>query len=210
MKQISEASATISRRALLRLAGGAAAFTSTRSFALVGGTVQLRAAGPSQGPTTGAELDWRPVFFDRSEALAVARLCETIVPRTDTAGAIDAEVPAYVDLVISLESESLKKRFRERLGALQLRCRRDHAGRDLSEVTPTELRGLLASISDEVDPQADGDRDLRSFFRELKRHTVVGYYTSLEGRTEELGLPAQIQRVQWQGCSGADDHRRVG
>lgn len=211
MSQISEGSVTISRRALLGLAGGAAAFTSTRSFALVGGTIRLRGAAQAQQTTTAAtEIDWQPVFFDRSEALAVARLSETILPRTDTAGAIDADVPTYIDLVVSLESESLRKRFRERLQALQLRCRRDHSGRDLSEVTSEDLTALLTSISDDVDGGADEDRELRAFFRELKRHTVVGYYTSLEGRTQELGLPARVQRVQWQGCSDAADHRLAG
>ena len=205
MKQIHGAESTISRRTLMRLAGGAAAFSSTRTFALVNGRVSGTASGQEPG---GPEppMDWQPVFFHRGEALAVARLTETILPRTDTPGAIDADVPAYVDLVISLESESMQARFRDRLEALQRRCRKEHGGRDLLEASSGELTELLGRISDDVVDPADEDPDLRALFRQLKQHTVVGYYTSLEGRTEELGLPAAVQRMQWQGCTGAGDH----
>lgn len=205
MKQSSDAAVQISRRSLMRLAGGAAVFSSTRSFAIVGGTVRVQENRPERPAT-----DWQPVFFSRAEALAVARLSEAIVPRTDTPGAIDAGVPAYIDLVISLESESSRSRFRDRLEALQRRCRRDHSARDLLEVSSTELHALLSTISDDPEERVDEDRDLHSLFRQLKQHTVVGYYTSLAGRTEELGLPARIQRVQWQGCADAADHRAAG
>lgn len=208
MKQITETTATISRRTLMRLAGGAAAFSSTRSFALVGGAVQ--AVQPREAGSVAGRIDWQPVFLERSEALAVARLTEAILPRTDTPGAIDANVPAYVDLVLSLQGEALQTRFRERLAALQNRCRRDHAGLDLAAVSSEEVARLLGTVSDDKVDRDEEDRELRALFRELKQHTVVGYYTSLEGRTRELGLPPRVQRVQWQGCSGTADHRGAG
>ena len=193
----------ISRRALMRLAGGAAAFASTRSFAMVNGVVHAQQAA-------GGGLDWTPIFLDRSEAWAVARMCEAIIPRTDTPGAIDADVPTYVDLVLSLESDSVQKRFRDRLGALEQRCRRDFGDRGLADVTTEELNRLLSSISDQVSGLPEEDRGLQALFKDVKRHTIVGYYTSLEGRTEELDLPARIQRVQWQGCSDAAHQRSAG
>ena len=77
-------------------------------------------------------------------------------------------------------------------------------------VTTEELNRLLSSISDQVSGLPEEDRGLQALFKDVKRHTIVGYYTSLEGRTEELDLPARIQRVQWQGCSDAAHQRSAG
>ena len=44
-------------------------------------------------------------------------------------------------------------------------------------------------------------------FRDLKTKTIVGYYTSKEGRVEELGLPEHTMMTTFNGCThSGDDH----
>ena len=66
------------------------------------------------------------------------------------------------------------------------------------------LVALLDSISDE---QKDPPKSLlpgTTFFTDLKRRTIFGYYTSLEGRVQELGLPEAVSLQTWRGCPHPD------
>jgi len=202
-------SADLSRRRLLGLAAAAAAGAASRPvdwvFALApGGAIvkQARAEG---------ESSYRPVFFSADELEAVARLCDVIIPRTDTPGARDARVHEYVDLALSIEDEDEQAELRRGLEHLDRACRAEH-GRPVHQASPEQLTAVLTPLSDEVTAAAaSNERRERStgaaFFSALKGLTIFGYYTSREGRVEELGLPEAVTMERWRGCphdEGAD------
>jgi hypothetical protein len=161
-------------------------------FAAQGGDV-VKVAGP--GPADA----WKPVLLGDREGEALARLCEALIPRTRTPGARDARVHEYIDLAVSLAPPAEKKEFVAGLRWLDRHCVRRH-GADLAAVGDAELVALLHSVSDE---STDHPRSLRPgarFFVDLKRRTIFGYYTSLEGRVQELGLPETVSMETWRGC----------
>jgi hypothetical protein len=149
--------------------------------------------------TPGDAAAWRPVLFDAREAEGLARLVDAIIPRTATPGARDARVHEYIDLAVSLAPLEEKKAFVDGLRWLDKRCRKTR-GADLSTVESGDLISLLHSISDE---QKDPPKSLlpgTTFFADLKRRTIFGYYTSVEGRVQELGLPETVSLQSWVGC----------
>jgi hypothetical protein len=68
---------------------------------LYGQHVHAKDAKPAASPK-GA---YKPTFFGAGEYELVSRLTDLIIPATETAGAIGAGVPEYVDRVVSLNPE---------------------------------------------------------------------------------------------------------
>jgi hypothetical protein len=99
----------------------------------------------------------KPSYFTVDELSQIAHIADLIIPRTDTPGASDAGVPAYIDYVCS-RNEELGKLVRDGL--------RDG-------LTEAELLELERS----------GSR----WFTAVKNVTADGYYTSKVGLIDELG-----------------------
>jgi hypothetical protein len=187
----------LSRRTAVGLAAGAA-------VAVAAGERWVFAAqGDDVVKTPGDAAAWRPVLFDAREAEGLARLVDALIPRTATPGARDARVHEYIDLAVSVAPLDERKAFVDGFHWLDRRCRKTH-GADLSTAEPADLVALLHTISDE---QKDPPKSLlpgTTFFGDLKRRTIFGYYTSLEGRVQELGLPEAVSIQTWRGCQHAD------
>jgi hypothetical protein len=195
---------TVSRRDILLASAALAAVPA------VGWSQRASAAqGAAALPAPAIDASWRPLFLSRPQGEAVAALAETILPRTATPGAIDARVHEWIDLDLSVAAAADQQRFLDGLAWVQARSRRLH-GVEVSEATPEQLSGLLAEISDERSGDAggaDGDDDLevgRSFFGDLKRRTIFGYFTSEVGRVQGLGLPEAVTMETFRGCTHRD------
>jgi len=153
--------------------------------------------------TAGDAAAWQPVLFDEREAEALARLVDALIPRTATPGARDARVHEYIDLAVSLAPPDEKESFIDGFRWLARRAQKTY-GAELAALEEADLVALLRSISDE---QRDLPKSLATgaqFFVDLKRRTIFGYYTSLEGRVQELGLPDSVSMRQWRGCPHPD------
>ncbi len=145
----------LDRRALLQsailLVGGA----------LVPGTALARAA------TAG--------FFTPAERAIVDAACDTLIPRTDTPGAIDAGVPAFIDgMMTNWASDETRASFRSVIAGI------DAAAKGFAALPPADRAAQLAAYDRAA--LAGNDRAYRRF-REL---ALMGYYLSEPGATQEL------------------------
>ncbi|MGW8122254.1 gluconate 2-dehydrogenase subunit 3 family protein [Roseivirga echinicomitans] len=78
------------REALKNLGfGSMALFTSTVFF------------GALQGCSAATEVDWKPAYLTAKEASQLGKVCEGIMPKTATPGAIEAGVPSHLDSALS-------------------------------------------------------------------------------------------------------------
>ena len=187
----------VSRRRVLGLAVAAAAGAATRPvdwvFALTpGGAIvkQTQAAGES----------YRPVLLSANELEAVARVCDVILPRTSTPGARDARVHEYIDLALSVDDADERAAVRRGLEHLDRACRSAHSV-PLHQASHEQVTALLTPLSDEVDRAGGAQLSTgAAFFAAIKWRTIFGYYTSREGRVEELGLPEAVTVQRWRGC----------
>ena len=127
----------------------------------------------------------------------VATIAELIIPATDTPGARAAKVNEFIDLVLGEWYDAAERtRFLEGLADVDARSRKLFA-KDFTASTPEQqtqiLTGLDAELAGLRDAEKNGDRveatTSQRFFRSMKRLTLLGYYTSEVGATEELHNP---------------------
>lgn len=149
----------------------------------------------------GNASDWKPVLFTEAQAESVARLCDVLIPRTDTPGALDARAHEFVDLQLSGESDVQQRLFLEGLDWLESRCRREFR-KGIAECSVEELDRLLNPISDLHDSHPEELKTGVSFFGNLKRRTIFAYYTSEDGWVQDLGMPAHPSlTATMEGCT---------
>ena len=141
--------------------------------------------------------DWKPVFFDQREVDTVTALAERIIPETETPGARRANVHQYIDYVLSQDDSGRRERFRSGLVWLDQRCkaRFGDAFVALSEARQDEVLASLAQRPSTEETQGV------SFFEEIKRLTVDGYYRSEVAMNQELGFEGRAFLTEFPGCN---------
>ena len=168
-----------------------------RAAVLLGGVISAPAiTGVLAGcDSRGADGTWRALTSEQGEL--VATIAEHIIPETDTPGARAAGVPVFIDRMLAghygdedrtrvLEGlTELDARAERKCGSAFIRCGRD------------EQRALLTRVDGEAFAAAPPGREVH-WFRTLKELTVIGYYTSEVGATQELRHVAVPERFE--GC----------
>lgn len=141
-----------------------------------------------RAPAVGAP--YRVLTQQQGELLAA--LTEIIIPATDTPGARAARVDAFIDgLLADVFTAEERERFLAGLADVDVRARAAH-GVVFMEATPERQVTLMTAMQEEgktAPPRARGRRERsepRPFFSWLKELTVVGYYTSEIGASQEL------------------------
>jgi hypothetical protein len=150
------------RRDLLRALGAAAAFT------LMPRTAQ--AAWETVAAAPGA----LPRVLTDERAALVASLADAIIPRTDTPGATDVGVPAFIDVIVAeYYGDDERAVFLSGLDAIGARAKLTGAA-PVAEMTPGAQKTLLDSLDQPVDKQAPEARA----WQRLKGLVIHGYFTS--------------------------------
>jgi glucoside 3-dehydrogenase (cytochrome c) hitch-hiker subunit len=128
-----------------------------------------------------------PLVFDSHQNETVVALSELIIPTTDTPGAKAAKVNEYIDLMLHDVAEDKGHSFLMGLGWLDgYAIRKNNAPfLDCSEAQQIEILKSLDGATDaDLKPGAE-------FFKQVKRYTVDGYYTSKIG-IEELNKGGRV------------------
>jgi hypothetical protein len=160
---------------------------------LAGGALASRFA---QAALRGAALHVAPAqsVFTTEQRSMIEALTELIIPRTDTPGAIDAGVPVFVDQIVSGWYTPVERSiFMDGLASLDAFCAATHhksfnAG-DTQERTSALIHADESSRTYQPQPVLeirDTPDEYSPFFYKLKLLTVLGYYTSELGATQEL------------------------
>jgi len=117
------------------------------------------------------------------QAELVATIAEIIIPATDTPGARAARVDAFIDaLLADIFTTDERARFVSGLADVDARAHA-LAGAPFADVTPQQQVHILGLLEREAQEAGDGPRP---FFAWIKELTLVGYYTSEIGASQEL------------------------
>lgn len=146
----------------------------------VGGASALSACGDAATvvATTAGEGGR---FYSSDEMALINRIADLVIPRTETPGALDANVPGYLDALMSeWASAETQNSHREALKLISQRLD------SLSGGFVTTSEAEAAAALSELDSDAfDGDNSLGGY-RSLKGYITQSYFASEAGATEEL------------------------
>jgi gluconate 2-dehydrogenase subunit 3-like protein len=171
----------LERREVLRilaLAAGASGFPGfvRWTFACGHGSAALLQIRPAA---------YTPRFFTAPEYATVERLAEIIVPSDDTPGAREAGVAEFIDFMVSSDP-GVQYRFRYGLTWLDAHAGKLHGRRFVELDAPTQA-ALLEPLAYR-DRERAGEEEGRAFFKLMREHTLMGFYTSKIG-LQQLDYP---------------------
>src|SRR5688572_18643757 len=91
----------------------------------------------------------RPKYLDAKQLETVGALAERIIPRTDTPGALDVGVPAFIDLMVGEYLTPEEKRiFLAGLADVEARSTAAHR-KSFAALAPAQQDALLKAFADE-------------------------------------------------------------
>jgi gluconate 2-dehydrogenase gamma chain len=163
----------MNRRDLLLLFAGTAAIPD--QLLAIGRTVHKRVRAGAQST------------FSPHETETVATIAELIIPKTDTPGARDVGVPAFIDVMFTdWAADDQRQMFMAGLANVDERARAA-CGKDFISCSPAQQTQILTDLDAELARLRDTKSDTsKNFFQAMKWLTLTGYYTSEAGSTAEL------------------------
>ena len=135
-----------------------------------------------------------PKYFSKTDFAVVARIADLIIPRTSSPGAIDAGVPAYIDMVVGGNKQQ-QAIFRDGLAWLKTKA----GGKKFVELSEPRQLAILRPLCEAVD-QRRVDSAGEKMFRAMKSLTADGYYTSKDGMVTELGYKGGAVLAAYPEC----------
>jgi hypothetical protein len=141
------------------------------------------------------DFNTRPVnYFSVAQREIVAAMAEAIIPRTETPGAIDARVPAFIELMVAnwLNDEE-RTIFTAGLQDVETRIPAEF-GKPFNLLAAQEQLQILEALEDAASDSpwyefGNVQREYISdapFICQLKELTVWGFFTSEEGGSQVL------------------------
>lgn len=166
--------------------------------AMLGGSIALpivsgflAGCGPS-GPETQTG-SWRPKALTREQNELVTVIAERIIPQTDTPGATAARVNEFIDLILhDWFSESERAGFFNGMTAADTYCLNRY-GKDFLNCTKAEQLSVLVDLETEFHANKNAPSPRAEFMSVMKQFTVIGFYTSEVGASQELRVPPMGQ-----------------
>ena len=160
---------------------------------LMGGAISAPAIlGVLNGCSAKSSAEaWRPVLLTPEQGELVAEVSEIFIPRTDTPGAKDVGVPAFIDTILKDAYTSADHaRYIAGLNELEAQAQRVHqrrfvdldAGARLALVRAANDEATTAELALNVAPA----QLKRPFILMTKELTLLGFFTSQVGATQVL------------------------
>ncbi|MEM6345526.1 MAG: gluconate 2-dehydrogenase subunit 3 family protein [Bacteroidota bacterium] len=133
--------------------------------------------GVMSGCKAGRTIDWKPSVLTEEQAKLVGDIAERIIPKSDTPGAIEAGVDAFIDAMLNgyLKEDEVAAFM---TGLVEV----DAISNSLYEkkfmdLKPEEQDAVLTEIAEHEDKLA-GEARAIAFFPKIKELTITGYFTS--------------------------------
>jgi len=154
---------------------------------LLGGTVSSACQHALQA--VSAERVEVVAAYDAAQGAIAHRVMDLIIPTTDTPGAQAAGVSDFLDYVVAQWYQASERQsFLAGLLKLDADAMQKY-GHNFLALAEAQQIVLLNSLDEASQMRATSDLDIvqqQDFFAQIKELTVVGYYTSEIGATQEL------------------------
>ena len=138
---------------------------------------------------THKNLEWTPKFFSESNANLINEIIDTLIPNTETPGAVAADVPQFVESFVQ-NVYDIEKRdwFVNELSKFNQRIKKVSSKSFFDLDLSTKIKTLnKIQVEDSLSKKTD---HYGSFYMDLKRRTITGYFKSEIGATQALNYRA--------------------
>ncbi len=149
-----------------------------KTAGIMGMTITASAGiGLLKGCTPSGDPNWQPGFLEADQIKMISSIAESILPKSDTPGAIDLHVPEFIDLMLHDNyNPDDQKTFQEGLASFKQNalskfsntfedCEQEEKIKLLKEEETKSLEYFNKSYK-------------KTFYLILKELTILGYYTS--------------------------------
>jgi gluconate 2-dehydrogenase gamma chain len=140
-------------------------------------------------------------FFREPDFSTLSRVADLIIPPTDTAGAVQAGVPLYIDRVVSVNAAH-QELIAEGLRYLDAEAPRLGSQSKFLALDEAKQLAILLPLCDAYDNDPTSSKLPRpvQFFGLMKSLTADGYYTSRIGLIDELGYKGNHALANYPSC----------
>lgn len=131
---------------------------------------------------------WKPVFLSEAQGALVAEVSEIMIPHSDTPGAKEVGVPAFIDLMLKdVYPKQDQDRFLSGLSDLDADAGRTYS-KPFLQLDAAQRAALVQKVHDAA---AAEERQLsavppRPFILMMKELSLLGFFTSEVGATQVL------------------------
>jgi gluconate 2-dehydrogenase gamma chain len=136
--------------------------------------------GVMQAAAAPGTVKAKPIYLSAKQFEIAGALAERILPRTDTPGALDVGVPAFIDLMygkyLAAEDQKVVAAGLAEVEAASLAAHK----KIFTQLTGGQQDAVLTAIAEASKTKT------RTFFHQIKELTVLGYFTSEIGGKEVL------------------------
>ncbi|HET6765835.1 MAG TPA: gluconate 2-dehydrogenase subunit 3 family protein [Chitinophagaceae bacterium] len=126
--------------------------------------------------------------FSQNDIAFLDEVAETIIPKTATAGAKEAEVGKFMTVMVNdCYDEADQKIFHEGIKKLDDACNKMHSHRFM-KAEPAHRNQLLTSLDKEAKEymKTKKQEDPNHYFVMMKQLTLLGYFTSKPGMEQNF------------------------
>ena len=160
-----------------------------RTAWIMGGVVSAPAImGVLKGCAAKPTIDWKPVFLSEDQGILVSQVAEIIIPKTDTPGAKDTGVPAFIDLMLKdVYSKEDQDRYLAGIKEFDDAAIKEH-GDPFVELDGEKQAAFVKKLHDAAveAEKATKPAPQRPFVLMTKELTMLGFFTSEAGATQVL------------------------
>ncbi len=136
-----------------------------------------------------SRLNWQPVFLSEDQARFISAFVDTILPKTETPGALDVKTDIFIDLVYAkVYDKKAQENVVAEIEKFNATCK-ERFGDVFADLSPEDKAAMLKAADAEsgkfngnVWGTAVGKQEPVGFYRSLKSMTLSGYFSS-----EEIG-----------------------
>ncbi len=152
---------------------------------IMGGVISAPTLSALMNGCNAPEGHGEGTHFTTREKKMVEKIADIIIPRTDTPGAVDAKVPAFVIMMVQeCYPKEDQDDFHDGLTAYDQWCKQ-HFKKEFLDLEKDQKEKAVARLDKEV-LTGEADSDALHFYRILKELTMLGFFTSETGATETL------------------------
>jgi hypothetical protein len=156
---------------------------------LSGGALSLTTvAGIMGGCSAENSSNFTPQTLSEAQNELVAEFAERIIPETETPGAKVAKVNEFIDhMLTNWNTKEEREHFLQGLNHVEELSDSEHNSKFV-DLAKDDKVALMEQLETEAidNPNPIPDSDLKPIFSMMKEFTVVGYYTSEIGASQEL------------------------